>query len=68
MGFVNRTEWPRREVPYKNPEHLMRLVKVRRTGKGFFAAGRAVQMGEVVTVDQGTAQDLVFLKRAEMVE
>lgn len=57
-----------RQPPAKNPEHLTRLVKIKRTGRGFIGPnGQGVEMGQIVTVSYATARELVYLGRAEFV-
>jgi hypothetical protein len=50
--------------PEKNPEHLTRLVKIKRVGRGFIANGKPVEMNEVVRVSYACARELVHIGKA----
>ena len=58
--------WKMPKIPL-TPEHIVAPTKIRRTGRGFLVKGRAVAMGETVTVPRNIALDLVYLKKAELV-
>lgn len=70
MGFVTgKTEWPREDSkPFVNDSRFTKQVRIKRIGRGFYIGSHAVQMGETVVTDAGTAADLCFLKKAEPVE
>jgi hypothetical protein len=51
--------------PNMNSEAVTKPTRIRRIGRGFLVAGRAVQMGETVVVRAVDACELVYLKRAE---
>ena len=51
-----------------NPPALMRLVKIKRIGRGFIANGTPVEMGQIVKVSYACARELVYLKKAEFVD
>jgi hypothetical protein len=53
-----------RRPPAPNPAELMRGVRVKCI-KPFFVAGRCVEIGEVVCLEEHVARDLVFLKKCE---
>jgi hypothetical protein len=65
MGWVmmdeHRKEW---DKPFKNPDSLTRVVKVR-VLRRFHVPGQVAEPGTIVSVDWCTARDMVFLKKAE---
>lgn len=57
-----------KQTPPANPEHLTRLVRIKRIGRGFIANGKPVELGEIVKVSYVCASELVHIGKAEYVE
>jgi hypothetical protein len=72
FSVVNEEERQRvallRQPPAKNPEHLTRLVKIKRIGRGFIGPHGPVAMGETVRVSYACARELVYLHKAILVD
>jgi len=60
-------DWSQQSGGRLNPEWMSTPTKIKRVGRGFIAAGRPVELGEVVVVTRYDAEGLVKLGKAIIV-